>query len=108
MCDVDKSDSYFTLQGLEFQLHFLAQLQVKRAKRLVEQEYFRFVDQGTRKSDALLLSARELLGPAHFHAGQPHHIQCFRNAPGTFSAWHTFHLQPKFDILLNSHVWEKS
>src|SRR5215207_37682 len=58
MRDINESNSHLALKGLELELHFLAQFEVERAKRLVEQENFGFIDQGSGKRNTLLLSAR--------------------------------------------------
>ena len=46
--------------ALQLELHLLAELQVERAERLVEQQHARLVDERARERDALLLAAREL------------------------------------------------
>ena len=46
--------------ALQLELHLLAQLQVERAERLVEQQHARPVDERARERDALALAAREL------------------------------------------------
>ena len=48
------------LDRLELDLHLLAQLEVERAERLVEQQHARPVDQRARERDALPLAAGEL------------------------------------------------
>ena len=46
--------------ALQLELHLLAELQVERAERLVEQQHARPVDERARQRDPLLLTAREL------------------------------------------------
>ena len=46
--------------ALQLLLHLLAQLQVERAERLVEQQHLGPVDQRARQRDALALAARQL------------------------------------------------
>src|SRR5262249_17742685 len=58
--DVDEGDRELALQLLEEDLHLLAQLQVERAERLVEEQDGRLVDDRTRQSDTLPLAAGEL------------------------------------------------
>ena len=60
MRDVDERDAEVALERLEHDLHLLAQLQVERAERLVEQEHPRPVDDRARERDALPLAAGEL------------------------------------------------
>ena len=52
------------LDALELELELLAQAQVERAERLVEQQRARAVDERARQRDALLLAAGELRGLA--------------------------------------------
>ncbi len=58
--DVDERDPDLALDALELDLHLLAQLQVERAERLVEQQHLRAVDDRARERDALALAAGEL------------------------------------------------
>ena len=53
MGHVDERDPDLVLDPLELQLHLLAELQVERAERLVEEEDARPVDERPRESDAL-------------------------------------------------------
>ena len=48
------------LESLQLQLELLAQLQVERAQRLVEEQHLRPVDERPRERDPLLLAAGEL------------------------------------------------
>ena len=68
--DVDEGDPDLALDALQLDLHLLAQLQVERAERLVEQEDLRVVDDRARERDALALAAGELGGPPRAVAGQ--------------------------------------
>ena len=52
------------LDALELDLHLLAQLEVERAERLVEQQHPRAVDDRAGERDALALAAGELRGLA--------------------------------------------
>ena len=51
---------HVVLDPLQLELHLLAQLQVERAERLVEQQHARPVDERAGERDALLLAARQL------------------------------------------------
>ena len=57
---VDERDADLALDALELDLHLLAQLEVERAERLVEQQQPRAVDDRARERDALALAAGEL------------------------------------------------
>ena len=53
----DERDPDLALDPLELDLHLLAELQVERAERLVEEEHLRVVHEGAGQRDALLLAA---------------------------------------------------
>ena len=59
------------LDALELDLQVLAQLEVQRAERLVEQQHARPVDQRSGERDALALAARELARPAVWKPSRP-------------------------------------
>ena len=61
--------------ALQHELHLLAQLQVERAERLVEQQHLRPVDDRARERDALALAAGELRGLAVAESGEPHQLE---------------------------------
>ena len=60
---VEEGDPDLALDPLELDLHLLAQLQVERAERLVEQQHRGPVDERPGQRDALLLAARQLARP---------------------------------------------
>src|SRR5207244_13163818 len=68
--DVDEGDPDLLLQPLQEELHLLAELQVERTERLVEQKHARRVDERPRKCHALLLAARDLARLAAVEAGE--------------------------------------
>ena len=57
--DVDEGDADLVLDALELDLHLLAELQVERAQRLVQQQHPRVHHQRPGQRDALLLAAGE-------------------------------------------------
>ena len=67
---VDERDADLALDALELDLHLLAQLEVQRAERLVEQQHPRAVDDRARQRDALALAADELRRLARAVAGE--------------------------------------
>ena len=73
--DEDEGDAQLALQALELGLHLLAQLQVERAQRLVQQQHARLADQRACQRHALALAARKLRRLALGHLGQPHQLQ---------------------------------
>ena len=78
--DVHERRARARLDLLELELHLLAQLEVERAQRLVEQQGRRLVDERAREGDALLLAARELPGLALLHALEAHRAHRLRDA----------------------------
>ena len=73
--DVDERDADLALDAHELELHLLAELEVERAERFVEQEHGRLVDQRAGERDPLLLAARELGGPALVVAVELHEVE---------------------------------
>ena len=82
MGDEHEGDPDFSLQRFEFLLHLLAQFEVERAERLVEQQHLGLVHQRTGQSDPLLLAAGELRGSAVCHPGELHHFDGLVDAFG--------------------------
>ena len=60
MGDEDEGDAELLLQRFQLLLHLLAQLEVERAERLVEQQHLGLVDQRAGERHALPLAARKL------------------------------------------------
>jgi hypothetical protein len=73
--DVDERDPDVVLQPLEEQLHLLAELEVERAQRLVEEEHARLAHQRSRESDPLLLAAGDLPRLALAEAAQSDEVE---------------------------------
>ena len=66
--DIDEGDADLALDRLQLDLHLLAQLEIERAQRLVQQQHARLVDQRAGQRHALPLAARQLPGLAPGHA----------------------------------------
>ena len=62
--NINECDSHALLDFLQFGLHFLSQLQIQCAERLVKKQNLRVVRQCARYSHALLLPARQLFDAA--------------------------------------------
>ena len=95
------------LDLLELELHLLAQLEVERAERLVEQQRRRLVDERAREGDALLLAAGELSRLALLHALEAHRAQRGRDARAHVVTAHALDAQPERDVLEHAHVREQ-
>ena len=61
---VHERDADLALDALELELEALAELEVQRTERLVEQQHVRTVDERPGEGDPLLLAAGELVRPA--------------------------------------------
>ena len=73
--DEDEGEAERMLQGLQLALHRLAQFQVERAERLIEQKNFRAQDERARQRHALALAAGQFARPALLHAGELDQLQ---------------------------------
>ncbi len=60
MGDEHEGDADVVLDRLQLDLHLLAELEVERAERLVEQQHLRPVHERPGEGDPLALAAREL------------------------------------------------
>ena len=78
MGHVHERDPDLALEGLELQLHLLAQLEVEGTQRLVEEQHGGPVHERPGEGDALLLAAGHLPGPALAVAGQADQRQRLR------------------------------
>ena len=56
--DIDEGDAQLVFHADQFVLHFLAQFQVQRAKRLVQKQDAWFIDNGAGDGDPLLYGIR--------------------------------------------------
>ena len=73
--DVDEGDAHGLLDALEFDLHILAQTQIQRAQRLVQQKDLGPVHQSTGDGDPLLLAAGQRGDRPLLKALQVDHLQ---------------------------------
>ena len=93
--------------ALQLELHLLAQLQVERAERLVEQQDARAVDQRAGERDPLLLAARELARLAPVEPGEADELEDFEHALPQLAAAHALAAQPEGDVLEDRQVREE-
>ena len=107
MGDEDEGDADLLLNVLELLLHLLAQLQVERAERLVEQQHARLVDECAGDGDALLLTAGEL---GHVAVGvvlKAHQTQHTHDLLGNNVLRLFFDGQAEGDVVVDVHVREE-
>ena len=105
--DIDKGDVHLTLQALQFQLHLLAQLEVKCAQRLVQQKDARLVDQTAGNGNTLLLTAGQLMDAAALKPFQADDLEHFQHLGADFLLGHLFQAQAESDILKHIQVREE-
>src|SRR5262249_26314399 len=105
--DVDEGDAKVLLQRLEEDLHLLAQLQVERAERLVEEQDWRSVPDRGGESHALPLAARELHGLPLAEPLQAHPLEYVLGAGAAVAPSHALHAQAVLDVLRHGHVREE-
>ena len=102
--DIDKGDAGALLNAFQLDLHVLAQLEVERTERLIEQQHARLAYQRTRDSDTLLLTAGQAGYIAVFKAAQTDQLEHFRGLAFDIRAVQFFDVQTERDILRNIQV----
>ena len=105
--DIDEGDVHFALQALEFELHLLAQFQVQRAERFVQQQDPRRIDQAARNGHALLLAARKLVNAAALKPLEADRFEHFEHFGPQLFLRHLFQPQAKRDVLKHIEVREQ-
>ncbi len=105
--DVDEGHVDLALEALQHQLHRLAQLQVERAERLVEQHHLRARHERPRDGDALALAARELVRQPLLVAGHRDQLERLPHARRDLALVDAAHPQWVGDVALDGHVREQ-
>ena len=101
---VEERDVELTLEALELELHLLAQLEIERTQRLVEQQDLGSVDQGAGDSDALLLAAGQLIWFAALKAAELHQVEHLHHALANLVLGNLLHPQAVGDVVEDGHV----
>ena len=106
--DVDEGDAGALLNALQLDLHILAQLEVERAERLVEQQHARLVDERTRDGDTLLLAAGQAGHIARLEAGKADAAQSISlRFQLDLGRVHLLDVQAEGDVLRNVQMGEQ-
>ncbi len=105
--DVDERDPDLVLDPLQLHLHVLAQLEVERAERLVEEKHARVVHERSPEGDTLLLASRELLRLALRESGQSDELEHLGDASSQLILGDALALEPERDVVLDRHVREE-
>jgi hypothetical protein len=104
---VDKGDAHLVVNDVQLQQHVLAQLEVERGQRLVQQQHLGPVHQGARDRHALLLAAADLRGILESVVG---HLDQFEHALDRLAGLGlgiTGDLQAEGDVVPHRHVREQ-
>ncbi|MCY1240961.1 hypothetical protein D9M72_538370 [compost metagenome] len=88
-------------------MHLLAQLQIKRAERFVEQKHLGLVGQGAGDRHTLALAAGELSGAAGAVAGQLDHGERVLGSLAAFLAADALDHQPVGDVVEDREMREE-
>ena len=107
MRDVQDGRAERSMELADFVLHLLAQVLVEGAERLIHQQQAGIVDSGASKSDALLLPARKLLGPARAEMRQANDLEHALDPSGDLAGTELAQAQRKRDVLEYRHVREE-
>ena len=105
--DVDERDLDLVLDPLELQLQLLAELQVERSERLVEEQHPRTVDERARQRHPLLLTTGELLRLAVLATGEVDELEHVAHAFLHVRLAHLAALETECDVLVDGHVREQ-
>ena len=103
---VHKGNAQRLVHFLQLHLHVLTHLQVKRSQRLVQQQYFRLVHNGSGNGHTLLLSTRKRVDIAVLIIGHAHHFQGSLYFFKYRILWHLFQFQAKSDIIIHIQMRE--
>jgi hypothetical protein len=95
------------LQRLQEELHLLAELQVERPERFVEEQHGRLVHERARERDPLALAARELLRLPSAQPGQPNTAQHHLDLRPPRRLRNSLHAEAVPDVLGDRHVREE-
>ncbi len=107
MGHIDEGDADLLLDALQLDLHLLAELQIERAERLVEQQYGRLDDERPGEGDALLLAARKLAGLALATILQLDKLEHVGHPAPDLVLRHLALTQAEADVVRHAHMREE-
>ncbi len=99
-----EGDAGLALDAFQLRLHAAPELEVERRERFVEQEKFRRRSESPGQGDALLLAARQLIGPPLGHGVEPNEMQHRGDARRHLGAAPALALQPEGHVLLDRQM----
>ena len=101
MGDIDKCDSYFSLDFFQLDLHLLADFCIQSTKRLIQKKDFRLIDKCSRNGNSLLLAAGKKGDISFFEALQTYHLQHSFYFLLDHGFIHFFQVQAETDVVHN-------
>ena len=104
MRNEDEGDTQRPLQRLQFLLHLLAQLEVERTERLVEQQHLRLVDERAGERHALPLPTGKLARLTLAVGRQLHQFQCVFSRLNAFRLSDPLYHQAVCDVVEDIEV----
>ena len=107
MGNIDKCNSQFLLKTLQFNLHLLTQLQVKRTQRFIQKQYLRFVDQCSCNRHSLFLTAGKFIRLTLLKPFQLNKSQHLHDSFLNLRLWYFLDRQSVCYIIKNRHMWEQ-
>jgi hypothetical protein len=102
-----KGNAQVALQGFQFNLHLLPELQVESTKGLIQQKDLGFIDEGAGKRHALPLAAGQLRRSAVTETSQRNKRQRFLGFAVARFLINAFDHETVGDIIQHGHVGEK-
>ncbi len=97
--DEQEGNAHLRLNALELDLHLLAQLEIERAQRLIEQQQLGTIHQRPRQRHALLLPAGKLAGPTCFMPGERHEFEHLAYTALDLTLGHTLAAQAECHVV---------
>ena len=101
--DVDEGDADALLDGSQLRPHMLAQLEIERGERFVEQQHMRLGTERPRHRDTLLLAARKLMRELLAVARQSDELEQLVGAAAPLGLALALHLHGEGDVLPHPH-----
>ncbi|ANH38029.1 hypothetical protein I601_1597 [Nocardioides dokdonensis FR1436] len=105
--DEHEGDAELTLQGLQLDLHLLAQLEVERPERLVEEQDLGAHHDRPGQGDPLALASRQLGGATIGQVAQLDRVEGVAGRGPALRLAHPAHPEAVGDVLQDAHVREE-
>ena len=107
MGNIDESDSYFSLDLFQLDLHLFTDLGIQSSKRLIQKKDFRLIDKSSGNGNSLLLTAGKKGDVSFFETFQTYHLQHSFDFLLNDSFIYFFQIQAETDIIHNIKMWKQ-